>query len=193
MTRIFAVLFSLALLANCARGSTGVITSIGAEGPIKIDGATIAYYDIYGDSEDALRNYLSQHSPVYYNGRAVDAITNWYIGWWWEGYGTETCDLTTASVWYRAIVVFPRWSPPSSASEMLSTQWQAYSLALAQHELGHIEIAKAGTSQILNTIKSATCESAEKQAQSKLAEIRRLDEQYDKETDYGATQGARFP
>jgi predicted secreted Zn-dependent protease len=160
---------------------------------VDIPYAKMVYYDIGGSTEDELREQLDAKGPVSSDGYHGDALTTWFVHWNWDGYGTETCDLRSASATYDIKVAMPRWVPPPEASPALIEKWNTYVLALANHEKGHVDNVIANLPVIITAIRRATCSSAEAEAQEILSGIRMIDENYDTTTDHGATQGAHFP
>ena len=160
---------------------------------VDIPYAKMIYYNISGSTETELRDQLNALGPVGPDGYHGDALTIWYIRWKWDGYGSEECDLRTASATYDIKVTMPRWTPPQDASPALIEKWNAYLLALAHHEKGHVDNVIANLPVLINTLRRATCSTAEAKAQEVLAGMRQNDINFDASTDHGATQGARFP
>jgi predicted secreted Zn-dependent protease len=93
----------------------------------------------------------------------------------------------------RIVVSFPRWTHPKAAPGSLVTAWARYSSALARHERGHVDYAVARYPAVVRAIRSATRRTANAAALRQLNLIRKHDVAYDKATQHGATQGARFP
>ena len=164
-----------------------------ALGQLSIPHATIQYYDVFGSTESELRAQLDAKGPVDPSGYKGDALTRWSYNWSWFGFGTDVCDLSTATVSYQIAVTLPHWNPPANAPPALVAKWVNYIHALVVHETGHVEFAAAQQSVILAAIQNATCATANAAAQAVLQRIRRHDIEYDAATNHGATQGARFP
>lgn len=160
---------------------------------IEIPYAKIDYYDVSGSTGQEIRDQLNALSSEDQNGVRGDAVTSWQIHWTWDGYGSETCDLGSVTATYDIRVRFPRWKPPQDASHELIAKWNAYILALAEHEKVHVDNVVANLPYVIKAIRGATCVTAEARAQDVLAGIRQYDVSYDERTDHGATQGAIFP
>lgn len=160
---------------------------------MEIPYAEIIYYDVNGSSETDLREQLNTLSPTDYTGYRGDAVTSWDIRWTWDGYGTESCDLSSVTVTYDIRVQFPRWSPGKDVSHELIEKWNAYLRALAEHEKGHVDNVVATLPLVVQAIREGTCTTADARAQAVLTGIRQYDLDYDKNTGHGATQGAVFP
>jgi len=155
--------------------------------------AKMIYYDINGSTETELRDQMNRLAPVGPDGYHGDALTTWYVRWTWDGYGTEDCDLRSASATYDIKVTMPRWNPPQDTSPILIEKWNNYVLALAGHEKVHVDNVIANLSVVINAIRRATCSTAEDKAQEILSGIRLNDANFDAATNHGATQGAQFP
>ena len=160
---------------------------------IEIPYAKIIYYDVSGSTETEIRDQLNTFSPSDFNGNRGDAVTNWDIRWTWDGYGSETCDLHSVTATYDIRVTVPRWYPGKDISPELISKWNAYMLALAEHEKGHVDNVVANLPAVIHAIRGATCATAEVKAQEVLTGIRQNDLNYDERTGHGATQGAVFP
>jgi predicted secreted Zn-dependent protease len=160
---------------------------------VPIPEAKIIYYDIEGVTEEELRAQLDELGPIDSSGYKGDALAEWLVSWNWPGYGSDNCDLSEAEVSYTVEVIFPRWMPPEDAPNNLIIKWFNYTYRLAKHEKGHVDYVVANYQSVLEAIKDATCETADRAAESALDPLRAFDLEYDRQTGHGATQGARFP
>jgi predicted secreted Zn-dependent protease len=160
---------------------------------VDIPYARVTYYDISGSTETELRDQMNALAPTGPDGYHGDALTSWYIRWTWDGYGTEDCDLRTAKATYDIKITMPRWIPPQDVSPALIEKWNRYILALAGHEKVHVDNVIANLPVITNTIRRATCSTAEARAQEILEGMHQNDINLDAATDHGITQGAQFP
>ena len=196
MKRILPALLSLLFVLACnglkltSNTPAPLPTAVTA---VDIPYAKLTYYDISGSTEKELRDQMNALAPVGPDGYHGDALTTWYIHWMWDGYGTDTCDLRSASATYDIKVTMPRWVPPAEASPALIEKWNNYLLALAGHEKVHVDNVIANLPVVINAIRRATCSTAEAKAQEILAGIRLNDTNFDAKTEHGATQGAQFP
>jgi predicted secreted Zn-dependent protease len=151
------------------------------------------YYAVGGVTEAQIRARLNANAPASPDGFKGDAYTSWRFRWGWPGYGSTTCNLAKATVTLTIDVHFPRWTHPQAASAEVAADWNRYAKALALHESGHANYARARYPFVLRAIRRATCRTADAAAQAQLALIRTHDVAYDASTNHGATQGARFP
>lgn len=157
--------------------------------------AQVEYYDVSGDSAAEIRRQLNMRRPAADDdgSRRFDARTRWYYRWNWPGYGRSRCDLDDASLKLEVKVIFPRWRPGPRATADLRRRWNRYVRALAEHEAGHVRIARRHYQNVEGAIRRSTCNRADDAAHQALARIRQEDAAYDATTEHGRTQGARFP
>ena len=162
---------------------------------VHIKNAIIIYYDISGFTESELRSSMNSLRPSdpFDGNKPVDAYTNWYISWNWNGYGTDKCNLSSPTVSYKITVKVPRWKAPADASPELIAKWEEYMQNLALHEQEHVDNIVNNYLDVKTAIQGATCSTAEAAAQAVLVELRKFDKKYDLETSHGASQGAVFP
>lgn len=163
------------------------------------------YYQISGTTPKELRKQLDKYGPIEKEtGKKFDARTDWTIEWhyYYNESGSECkIDTNRVDVTLTLAFTYPEWKYPADASSSLVDKWNTYMKNLVLHEEGHASIASEGAQTIYNTIiampASATCAALEKAtnaaAQEQIDEIKRLEKQYDKETEHGRTQGAIFP
>ena len=151
------------------------------------------YYAIGGVTDVQIRGRLNARAPASPDGFNGDAFTRWNFRWSWPGYGSSTCDLARATVALSIVVSFPRWTHPAGASPAVVADWGRYTRALALHEQGHVDYARARDPFVLRAIRRATCSTADAAARAQLSLIRAHDVAYDARTHHGATQGAHFP
>ena len=215
MKRGLLVLLSVLLLAACqaasadpsseprprsnaatlasAGGAVATASAVSDSDDADIPNATVNYYDISGATADEMRTQLNALRPTANDGSKGDAVTTWYVQWYWPGYGTSSCDLAAATVSYDIKVAFPHWVQPANPDPGLVARWTTYTNTLATHEEGHVDYVVDNYQSVAAAIKGATCATADAAAQTALRPIRQHDLDYDADTDHGATQGATFP
>jgi predicted secreted Zn-dependent protease len=185
--RLFATVLAVA-------ASTALVASAPAATPSpRVAHATMHYYAVGGVTEAQIRARLNANAPASPDGFKGDAYTSWHFRWSWPGYGSSACNLAKAAVTLTVDVHFPRWTHPKAAPAAVAAAWNRYAKALAVHESGHANYARARYPFVLGAIRRATCRTADAAAQAQLALIRKHDVAYDASTNHGATQGARFP
>jgi predicted secreted Zn-dependent protease len=161
-----------------------------------------AYYHIAGSSAEELRAQMSEFGPTNDSGERHDARTNWSVRWSYP-FSREDggCTPGPIKVTVDTTFVLPQWDVPSNAAEELVDRWNTYMATLQLHENGHKEIAIEAGREILlsmDALPPYTSCGALEQAADALGErildrFREEEFNYDKTTDHGATQGARFP
>ena len=99
------------------------------------------------------------------------------------------CRVSEATVTLRIEVSF-RWSTPRGAwaAVAAAAYWWRYARALARHEQGHVDYARARYAAVVRAIRGATCRTANAAAEQQLELIRRHDVAYDAATRHGATR-----
>lgn len=158
-------------------------------------------YDVDGLDASGIRSQLNQRGPLS-SGQRFDARTEWNVHWRFDFEQiAEGCRATRTRVDADVVVTLPHWRQPAQAEADLVGRWERYLAALDNHEDGHRAIGFAAADEIQATLADLppgpTCAQAEQRANRAgydiVARHNRRDEQYDKETNHGATQGARFP
>jgi predicted secreted Zn-dependent protease len=185
------------LLMTCRNAPAHLSAAI-TPGPEVTLTATTVYYDVVGASADELRAQLDWRYPT---GRQ-DAYTDWWVQWGYDYAQTASgCSVRSLSVTVDVTITFPHWTPPGDVSPELEEQWRAYLAALRVHEDGHKRIALEAANEIATALSSLpvypSCAKLERDAdatgQRILERYRQQELTYDRETEHGDTQGARFP
>ena len=162
---------------------------------------TTNYYTVYGTGVRELRAALDQSRRLK-DRSPSDASTDWDIRWAYKTITSETeCRLLSVEIRTTITITLPRWVPRSEAPPDLQQQWQNYLKALLKHEDGHRALAQMAAGEVgrqMRSIKGAiNCEALaaliKTKADATIAEYREKEAQYDRKTEHGATQGARFP
>ena len=158
-------------------------------------------FNISGATERELRRSISQSRP-WKDKREGDANTEWKIEWTFRLRSSErACQLDSFATKTTITMTLPKWMPRPAVPELLTQRWESYLTALKTHEDGHKKIALAAVAEIQRRVKmlkpQPTCEDFSEllngTARSVIAEYRQKEIEYDRQTDHGATQGARFP
>lgn len=98
-------------------------------------------------------------------------------------------------------MTLPKWRSKRQATRLLIEQWDRYFDNLLFHEQGHTRIGREATIEVLTRVEGIspkrTCDemqtAVEELAQQVIRDYVAKDMDYDKETEHGLTQGARFP
>jgi len=162
---------------------------------------TTNYYTVEGSSPRELRASLDQSRSLK-DRSPSDARTDWDIRWAFQTISSDTeCRLRSVEIRTTITITLPRWVASSNATPDLQQRWQDYMKALVKHEDGHRVFAQLAASEVgkqLRSIKvAANCdalaESIKTKANATIDEYHEKEAQYDRKTEHGATQGARFP
>jgi len=160
------------------------------------------YYTITGSTASQLRQQMNQLGPVQANGKRFDAITRWHVRWSYRyAIHNSRCQITTNQVRAEIAITLPQWRSPARVSGTLVQQWQRYITALQHHENGHRDHGIGAARDVVKALKTfpayPTCPQLASSADAAMLRIierySRKDVEYDRLTNHGATQGARFP
>jgi predicted secreted Zn-dependent protease len=163
-----------------------------------------AYYQISGTTANELRQAMDRLRPTGPDGKRHDAITTWDIPWRYHVVAVEGwCAVQSIEVSLDLVTTVPRWTNEAAAPAALAGQWRAYLAALAKHEDGHKQLAIEAAAAVrdlgahIKVPQRANCaevgRTIDTAAKAVIQEYQAKERQYDEETDYGRTQGARFP
>lgn len=162
---------------------------------------TTNYFKVSGASERELRRSINQSRP-WKDKPEGDAHTAWKIEWTFSMTSSQTaCRVHSFATKTAITMTLPKWTSNPSAPQALARRWESYLAALKVHEEGHKQIALAAAAEIQKRVKAlkpapecdALSASVNNTARDVIAEYRQKEIEYDRKTDHGATQGARFP
>lgn len=150
-------------------------------------------YQFGGSSTAEARANMNKVRP-----RGYDAYTAWQINWRYTyKQANGRCSIATVTVNLTITYTMPDLQTSDAA---LDRSFKGYLVKLRTHEDGHAENGRIVARRIDDAIPkltAATCEELGKNAnalgQSIVKEGNALDIEYDKTTDHGRTQGARWP
>jgi predicted secreted Zn-dependent protease len=180
--------------------SPGRSSSLGSIPPGMTVDVKKDYYDVYGSTVGEIRASLKRAGP-----RVGDSIwhgkADWRVNWRTRyAQGPSRCRVTEASVDFSVIITLPRWSPHPNTDYALIAQWNTYLRALELHENGHRDIGASAAREILSTLRSMSsprCDDMNDQATEAARRItdrhKELNQDYDRDTRHGRTQGATWP
>jgi predicted secreted Zn-dependent protease len=157
-----------------------------------------SYYYIDGPSATVLSAQLDKNGPVGADGNRHPARTRWDIKWKLQPvqHGT-TCVIDEAAVVIGIALTLPKWRGEEKGPTSLKTRWTKFIQSLQRHEEVHKQHGvQAGTDieAALRAVEPASnCENLESRAnhaaQKIVSKYQRLDEEYDRQTAYGRTEG----
>jgi predicted secreted Zn-dependent protease len=157
-------------------------------GSLTFQHANFQYYEVHGSTDDELRAGMAQA------GAEFAANTSWQFHWSWNQTTTGgVCHPTNVQITYSITIAFPHWTPPANAAPGLVDRWTTFTQALATHEDGHAVRVIQNAPNVRDAIAAASCANAAAAAQSAINVIQQISDQYDIDTNHGATQGAVWP
>lgn len=139
------------------------------------------------------------HEP----GSRYYAMTEWHVSsnWQWQA-EARGCMLDRASVTVAITMTLPTLTTRQGLAPELLTRWDKFIANTITHEKGHVTRALDGGRDYQRALgnlapQAGTCltmrPTLDNLFRQHLDAIDRVNVQYDKETDHGATQGAVFP
>ncbi|MBI5385704.1 MAG: DUF922 domain-containing protein [Verrucomicrobia bacterium] len=132
---------------------------------------------------------------------SYDGYSEWDVKWTFRySKRPDETVLDALEITTKVVVTLPRWIPPTNAPPHMVARWRQYILALANHELGHISLARLTTAELEKEFKAVppaptprALNVAVNRLGSQIVEkFRQRDADYDKQTSHGATQGAEL-
>ncbi len=162
----------------------------------------VEHYDISGSTPADLRREMSAKGPQGAGGRRFDGYTRWHVSWRYQ-YSNKTggCAIASVTTSAKVTITLPRWTNEGSAGGSTRQQWARYLATLEEHEQGHrrngIDAANEVDRAIAAMPPAGSCDAlganANALGMSILQKYNQRDLDYDRDTNHGATQGARFP
>lgn len=158
------------------------------------------YYDVEGETPDALADQLGRRGPEV-SGERYFGLTEWEVHaeYRWDK-RLDGCRIKGLTVRASVQTHLPRWRRASAAPESLSGAWRRFLTALDWHEHGHRVLAEDAAEAIrvkLAALRAPTCTRVEARAYSEMIEVlneyERYNKNYDAATDHGRSQGAIWP
>jgi predicted secreted Zn-dependent protease len=160
------------------------------------------YYDVVGDSAEALRTQIQALRPRGEDGGRYDAYTRWKLEWrYLYREQRDGCRRTSFRTHLTTTIHLPRWQAPPDAAPDLRQRWEAYVAALDRHERHHealaIEAADALERRVGAIDRAADCKTLEAEVnaagEAVIEDYRARQRAYDVETGHGRSEGVRFP
>lgn len=156
-------------------------------------------YTVHLQTGQTLHQALQAATPIVVDGRRFHGYTRWNVRWnyrWWRE-ASGRCAITEVTTRLSTEVQLPELR---NASQQQQASFDRYLHALAQHEQGHAQFGRDAAQAIDQGIArlpaAADCATLEREADALgrrlLQEHVEREKQYDRDTDHGATQGARL-
>lgn len=166
----------------------------------------INYYEFFGtkvsDADQSFRERLLVSSDHKGKLRRFAGQADWHIEWntCLEAVGMG-CRLAAVNSVVHVAYTLPRWADRNGASPMLQARWDRYSANLEAHEKGHgtVAMSVAGLleKELVGLTDQEDCDKVRSEAARRVDAVMRKGEtmqnEYDRITEHGSTQGAIFP
>lgn len=189
------------ILLVCACAPSGHVTPLGRLPPDVHVTLQETEYPVTGGDEAAIGRSIDARGPRSSTGRPLATFFRWGMESSYTWQATEGgCAMREVEIRVTASVTMPRWEPPPGAPTPLVASWNRYVTALHVHEEGHRDhVLRAATElrRELMRLERDNCSfmlgDAEELHDRILREWKRVDMEYEIETENGRTQGAVWP
>ena len=165
-------------------------------------GDHVEHYDISGSTPADLRREMNAKGPQGAGGKRFDGYTRWHVSWRYQyNNAAGGCAIASVTTSAKVPITLPRWTNEGGAGDSTRQQWARYLAALEKHEQGHrrngINAANEVDRAIAAVPPAANCDalgaSANALGMRILQKYNQRDLDYDRDTNHGVTQGARYP
>ena len=154
-------------------------------------------YPVTGSTLGEIHQSLRQ-ARVTRNNTKWDALTEWNISWRFSlTNAAGACSVGTSAIKTSITLTLPRWTAPTNATPATRDEWRRYVAALAQHELGHAQLAQlaaAGVRKKMSEPPDLSCAELKSRLNADcntvVENFKKRDQEYDERTRHGETQGA---
>ena len=158
-----------------------------------------SYYYVNGPSASLLAAQIDRNGPPGADGKRYAGKTKWDVQWKFkhEQHGA-ICGMKEVAVAIGVAQTLPKWRSEAQGAAALKTRWQQFIEALRRHEDGHKDHGLAAGKEIETALLAAepasNCEAlaaaANSVANAIVMKYQKLDQDYDRKTDHGRSQGA---
>lgn len=159
------------------------------------------YYDVIGVNINDLRSETIKHSPIKYKGTTFRGSAGWRMKPYYrakERGGVWYLDNIAVEIDIK--ITMPKWQDYRKAHRDEQKRWDVYYEKLLKHEHNHRDIDIAAAEELCSALVELRT-TAGKDSLLKLAAIRakavyrkckKLNKQYDKETEHGRKEGIKL-
>ena len=184
-----AGLYGLLAALACAGAAHAAVTEEHAQRP----------YPVHAQPGETLRQALNAATPITEQGKRFHGYTRWNVRWtfrWWRE-ASGSCTITEVTTRLRTEVQLPELRRATPAQQAV---FDRYLRALSRHEEGHVQFGRDAAQAIDRGIAAlptaSDCATLEREANALghrlLREHAEREKQYDRDTQHGASQGARL-
>ena len=155
-------------------------------------GVTLRYYDVQGKDFETLLAALNASGGFH-------AKAGWKLSYQYAPKRAgRACSPQSVGTQLDLSMLLPRWAPQPGTAASLYSRWQRYVAALRVHEEGHLQIGRAFEAALKKSLAvvSERCDKLEARVKGifeiLLEQHRKRDEDFDRSTAFGRTQGAEL-
>jgi predicted secreted Zn-dependent protease len=166
------------------------------------DAVDLRWYRVTGTDAQSMWRSIAANGPKGDDGRVFAGRTDWNLGYRYQTrFRDGQCRVSAVSTSLAVVMHMPRWQDEGRAPAALRERWLRYLAALREHENGHRDHGVAATAEVQARVGELParpdCGGFEPQARAVanavVASYVARDREYDRRTEHGLTQGARFP
>jgi len=163
-----------------------------------------SHYQIYGNTANQLEKQIAQCAPATDGSGSAEftAETSYRLAWQYGAInlGNNQCKLSDVKVGLHVGMMLPVWQPTQFATSGLSGQWNTFMANLTTHEKGHVALDQQYAHTLaddLAAFPATDCGTLSQQVRylidSEVNTLNQANDNYDSQTNHGATQGAILP
>lgn len=162
----------------------------------------VNYYHVRGTTLDELRKDVFSRGPLdKAKGQRFAGWTEWRIQWQFDRRNVpQGCAVEKAVTKTEVDYTLPRWTDADHAPPEVRETWNRFLEALTVHEEGHGQLARELAERLEFAIQSLPPEPTCEELDARVNELAnrmimedKEQEEYDRRTGHGHTQGAAFP
>lgn len=160
------------------------------------------YYEVCGCNEEELHCDLRQKCGTWTDGKRYDSLTSWDIKWDHEyGRNSRACAVNAFTPVITITFRYPKWKRTEEAPQSLVEKWDRYLENLVAHENGHRDMVVEAMTELSHAVAglspAPSCDDLDRNVRALfrtyVAKMNKEQQEYDRTTKHGATQGAVFP
>lgn len=162
----------------------------------------LRWYSVTGTDSKTMWQSIAANGPKGDDGRVFAGRTDWNLGYRYQTRVRDgQCRVTAVTTRLAVVMHMPRWEDEGRATPELRARWRRYLAALREHEDGHRDHGVAATVEVQSRVGGLPprpdCAGFDAQVRAAANEVvaryAELDREYDRRTEHGLSQGARFP
>lgn len=138
-----------------------------------IPGVTIRYYDVTGNTSEALNASIAAQRPKdAVTGNPVPSSASWSIGVSVQKATTGTeCKITGATPTFTGEVVLPRLANAEAVPVPLRNHWAAYVASIEQAQAARLRLPYLRLGEVRSAVMASSCEGASNAANAAIERI----------------------